>query len=162
MAAFPRPLRDRKAPLVAIRRATVTASSAPAWHTRCASGRHSEPTRRPGCVSRQGRDGGLGPQGRGARHQPDHQGGHGRPGATCPACRRGWQHVVFGIGEQSGDFATASAELIGDVAPSLSGGLTIRPDYDLPNCGRDYRLLTSRDAGQQRSHEMDDAGLDHP
>jgi hypothetical protein len=69
---------------------------------------------------------------------------------------------VFGIGEQSGDFATASAELIGDVAPSLSGGLTIRPDYDLPNCSRDHRLLTSRHVGQQRSHEMDDAGLDHP
>lgn len=60
---------------------------------------------------------------------------------------------MFGIGEQSGGLAKALAELIGEVAPGLSGGLTIRPDDDLPNCGRDNRPLTFRHMGQQRPHE---------
>ena len=48
---------------------------------------------------------------------------------------------MFGIIEQSGDLAKARAELIGNVAPGLSGGLAIGLDEDLPNCGRDDTLL---------------------
>jgi hypothetical protein len=59
---------------------------------------------------------------------------------------------VFGIGEQSGDLAKAWAKLIGDVAPGLSGGLTIKPDDDLPICGPDNCLLTFRHVDQQRPH----------
>jgi hypothetical protein len=58
------------------------------------------------------------------------------------------EHIVFGLVEQSGDFAKARAELIGDVAPSLSGSLAIRLDEDLPNCGRHNTLLAFRHMGQ--------------
>src|ERR671921_2325593 len=46
------------------------------------------------------------------------------------------EHVMFGIVEQSGDLAKAWAELIGDAAPGLSGGLAIGLDEDLPDSGR--------------------------
>ena len=55
---------------------------------------------------------------------------------------------MFGIVEQGGDLAKAWAELIGDVAPGLSGGLAIGLDEDLPNCGRDDTLLAFRHMGQ--------------
>jgi hypothetical protein len=42
---------------------------------------------------------------------------------------------VFGVVEQSRHLGKARAELIGDVAPGLSGGLAIGLDEDLPNCG---------------------------
>ncbi len=49
---------------------------------------------------------------------------------------------MFGIVEQGGDLAKARAELIGDVAPGLSGSLTIGLNEDLANSGRDDTLLT--------------------
>jgi hypothetical protein len=48
---------------------------------------------------------------------------------------------MFGLVEQGGDLGKARAELIGDVAPGLSGGLAIGLDEDLPNCGRDCWLF---------------------
>ena len=41
---------------------------------------------------------------------------------------------MFSLVEQGGDLAKAWAELIGNVAPGLSGGLAIGLDEDLPNC----------------------------
>ncbi|MCD6072916.1 MAG: hypothetical protein K0S42_3432 [Microvirga sp.] len=64
---------------------------------------------------------------------------------------------MFGIVEQSGDLAKAWAELIGDAAPGLSGGLAIGLDEDLPDSGR--HLLAFRHMGQQRSHEVHPAPL---
>ena len=58
------------------------------------------------------------------------------------------EHVMFGLVEQGGDLAKARAELIGNVAPGLSGGLAIRLDEDLANSGRDDTLLAFRHMGQ--------------
>ena len=54
------------------------------------------------------------------------------------------EHVMFGLVEQGGDLAKARAELIGNVAPGLSGSLAIGLDEDLANGSRDNRLLAFR------------------
>ena len=58
------------------------------------------------------------------------------------------EYIMFGIIEQSGDLAKARAELIGNVAPGLSGSLAIGLNEDLPNCGRDDTLLAFRHMDQ--------------
>jgi len=58
------------------------------------------------------------------------------------------EHVMFGLVEQGGHLSKARAELIGNVAPSLSGSLAIGLNEDLPNCGRDDTLLAFRHMDQ--------------
>jgi hypothetical protein len=56
---------------------------------------------------------------------------------------------MFGLVEQGGDLSKARAELIGNVAPSLSGSLAIGLDEDLANGSRDNRLMAFRHISQQ-------------
>jgi hypothetical protein len=66
------------------------------------------------------------------------------------------EDVVFGIVEQGGDLGKARAELVGNVAPGFSGGLAIGLNEDLPDGGRDDRLLALGHRGQERSPKMHD------
>jgi hypothetical protein len=49
---------------------------------------------------------------------------------------------------EAGDLWKARAELIGNVAPGFTGGFAIGLDEDLPDSGRDDRLLALGHIGQ--------------